>query len=454
MLDKLFKPVSIGTMVYLRIIFGITMMVEVYRYWSKGWIYTTYIRPEFTFSFFDWDILQPLPGNGMYFVFALIGILGFNITIGFMYRISIILFTFAFSYIFFLSKAHYLNHFYFVILVAIAMSICSPHRFFSVDAKIWPKLKSTKIEQWQPWLICFTMGVVYFYGGIAKINPDWLNGNPLYFWNFHRAEVFQDLRVGIFMAWFGMLYDLLVAFALCYRKTRLVATIACAAFHMTNAYAFNIGIFPWLSLGLTFMYWPADWPFKMFKFPHRNESHPPIPLNRRKAITVFLALFVGYNMLMPWRHHLAEGNVFWNEVGHRYSWRMKLRSKRAKYLRFEVVDNQTKKSWKVKPRKHLSKKQVRKMGGRPDMIIQFAHYLKEVYLPRSSGDLSVYVDHKVSFNYRSYRRCIKRDADLLKVEACLFCDLSWIWPFNAGQQRTFADSAKLVQRIINKEIDY
>lgn len=47
----------------------------------------------------------------------------------------------------------------------------------------------------------------------------------------------------------------------------------------------------------------------------------------QRVTVALLAVFVAIQIGMPLRHHLDPGDVAWTEEGHRYSWRMKLRSK-------------------------------------------------------------------------------------------------------------------------------
>ena len=49
---------------------------------------------------------------------------------------------------------------------------------FSVDAWRAGKRESATVPIWTIWLLRFQIGVPYFFGGIAKLNPDWLAGEP------------------------------------------------------------------------------------------------------------------------------------------------------------------------------------------------------------------------------------------------------------------------------------
>ena len=50
------------------------------------------------------------------------------------------------------------------------------NRNFSIDSILWPKLKQYSVSSVWIWIIRFQMSIVYFYGGLAKFDPDWLNG--------------------------------------------------------------------------------------------------------------------------------------------------------------------------------------------------------------------------------------------------------------------------------------
>jgi hypothetical protein len=47
---------------------------------------------------------------------------------------------------------------------------------------------------------------------------------------------------------------------LLWRRTRVLAYLAALAFHLTNWYLFNIGIFPWIMICATLLFFPPSWP--------------------------------------------------------------------------------------------------------------------------------------------------------------------------------------------------
>ena len=113
-MERLFRPTHIASIAIFRILFGFLMVYEFSRYYKYGWIKHNYIVPDFHFSYFGLDWIQPLDGNGMYIVFGVLAILALFIALGFMYRVSTVLFCIGFSYVFLLDKTYYLNHFYLI----------------------------------------------------------------------------------------------------------------------------------------------------------------------------------------------------------------------------------------------------------------------------------------------------------------------------------------------------
>ncbi|MDB6039064.1 MAG: Vitamin K-dependent gamma-carboxylase [Verrucomicrobiales bacterium] len=57
----------------------------------------------------------------------------------------------------------------------------------------------------------------------------------------------------------GLLFDLFIVLFLLWRRTRPCAFIVAIAFHLTNNWLFDIGIFPWLAIVLTSLFFAPDW---------------------------------------------------------------------------------------------------------------------------------------------------------------------------------------------------
>ena len=90
-------------------------------------------------------------------------------------------------------------------------------------------------------------------------------------------------------------------------------------------------------------------------------------------------LLTGYfivQLLLPIRHHFIQDNVIWTEEGHRMSWRMMLRTKSG-IVKYKVIDKSNNNEIPININEYLSKKQSRIASTKPDVIWQFAQYLKK-----------------------------------------------------------------------------
>lgn len=110
----------------------------------------------------------------------------------------------------------------------------------------------------------------------------------------------------------------------------------------------------------------------------------------------FFVPYYIFQLLMPLRHFAIKGDVLWTEEGHRLSWRMMLRDRNG-YVKFYVQDLETGKRFKFNLRKLLTKKQVRNMRTKPDMIWQTAQFIGEYY-KKKGRKVAVYVDAKAGIN--------------------------------------------------------
>src|ERR1700733_4816910 len=137
LIDKLWRRFSsekhIAPLVVLRMAFGLVMLFSTVRFMAKGWVHDFYVAPKFYFPFYGFEWVRPLPAFAMYAMFILMAVTSFFIVIGLFYRISIIAFFICFVYTELIDKTYYLNHYYFVSLIAFLLLLAPAHRYFSVD---------------------------------------------------------------------------------------------------------------------------------------------------------------------------------------------------------------------------------------------------------------------------------------------------------------------------------
>ena len=428
--DFLFRPVDNASVAFFRIAFGGIMVWEVTRYFSHGWIHRYWIAPPFHFSYFGFDWVEPLPPAYMYALMWAGGVVAAMIALGLFYRVAAVLWFIGFTYTFLLEEARYLNHFYLIILLSFLLIVIPTHRGFSIDALFRKDLRAQRSPAWGLWLLRFQMAVVYIYGGIAKINGDWLRGEPVRMWIKDLTDLpwvgdfFYTEPAVYIVAYGGMLFDLLIVFFVAWRPTRWFAFASAVIFHVTNTVWFGIGVFPWLALAATTLYFPPDWPRRLLRLAPLPAVTADVPLQRwSKPIGAVVIVFVALQVLVPLRHHLYPGDVAWTEEGHRFSWRMKLRSKRGS-VEYHIYDPNNGTLDVVEPEDLMSRWQHKGIAGRPDMIIEFAKHIAESY-----GDgVTVTAHTRVSLNGRKKQYIIDPDRDLLTEERRLWPAADWIVP--------------------------
>lgn len=447
--NRLFAPADIASLVYFRIVFGAILLVDVIRYFTNGWIQYDYIRLPFHFTYYGFSWVHPLPGKGMYYLFTVLGIAAFFILIGFAYRISAAVFFVGFTYVFLIEEALYLNHYYFVSLVSFLMIFVPAHRKLSVDAVLRPGIASEFAPAWSLWILRAQMGFVYFFGGIAKLNADWLQGFPLRLWlprelNIPMISAFRDqVWLTLLFSYSGLCIDLFAVPLLLWRKTRPYMFVVLSLFHLTNSSMFEIGIFPWFAAGMTALYFEPDWPRRWVAWAAQRlgrsaKPAPQPPLTSqsrfRAATAAALSVYVAIQVLLPLRHWLYPGDVAWTEQGHRFSWRMKLRDKTGGTT-FHLTDPETGRKWDAKPRHYLTDWQYTAMTGRPDMLQQFAHYLSIQATKPGHAPVEVRVETQVSLNGRRFQPLVDPTVDLASVSDTL-APAPWITELTAPRRKS------------------
>ena len=302
------------------------------------------------------------------------------------------------------------------------------HRRFSLDVRWRLTPGSEAAPAWTFWLLRAQIGLVYFFGGVAKLNTDWLQGEPLRGWLGARARMpllgpllGQEWMVWVF-AYGGLFFDLLVTPALLWRKTRGWALGLSVLFHLTNSFLFNIGIFPWFMLFASTLFLDPDWPHRWLRrLSGRKSDTSSSPIRAaalqvpssaiQRAAAMLLGAYLLLQMLIPLRHFLYPGNVSWTEEGHRFSWRMKLRSKDSE-VKFFVTEKTSGRTEIVDPAGDLNRSQQDEMSSRPDMILQYAHHLAAKARLGGATDVEVRAVVKTSLNGRAAQLLIDPSVDL------------------------------------------
>jgi hypothetical protein len=427
---------DIASSVFFRIAFGSLMASWCWDYLQEGRVTRLYIEPMFHFTYYAFDGLRPWPGQGMIVHFLVLLILAVCIAVGLFYRVSCLLFALGFTYVFLLERTNYQNHYYLIALISWWLPWLPLHRAVSVDAWLWPRLRSDSLPRWCLGVLQFHVGLPYVMGGIAKFQPDWLLGRPMD----QMLAAQQSLpwigpslaseSAGVLFAWCGMLFDLFIVPALMYSRTRPLAYTFCVAFHLCNAVLFQIHVFPWFMIVASTIFFSPSWPRSALGGQRLATTVTEIGHAQPTRLAEFrvglLMIYAVFHVLWPLRLYLEAGDASWHERGHYFAWRMMLRGK-AVVLGYAVKDQVTGRVSDGQAPRFLNTDQLEKFGRDPEMVLHFAHFLGERYQAETGNPASVYVLALASLNGRKPELLIDPNVDLMQ-EPRGFHSRPWVLP--------------------------
>jgi len=319
------------------------------------------------------------------------------------------------------------------------------NKTFSIDAWRRKELYSDTVPAWSLWILKAQIGIVYFYGGIAKLNPDWL----------FRAEpmrIFLDAKTDFplvgslfreeWLVWSfnysALLLDLLVVPFLLWKRTRWYAVGIAVTFHLLNLQLFDIGIFPWFMIAATLLFFEPHWPRRVLSYflkkhnidtkkTHNHGTHGTHKWSsRQRTIIILLMIYFIFQLSVPLRHYLYSGNTLWTEEGDNFSWHMKLKSINFAPLEFHVTDPASGETWLVVP-DDITPRQLNKMNGQSDMILQYSHNIADFWREQDYDEVEVRVHTMMSLNGREPQELIDPTVDLAAQPVTLL-PATWIIP--------------------------
>jgi uncharacterized membrane protein YphA (DoxX/SURF4 family) len=423
---------SIAPLVVFRIIFGLMMFVSTLRFWSNGWIDALYVKPIHFFNYYGFEWVKPLSELGMYMVFLLLLVASLGIALGFFYRLASLLYFLLFTYVELIDVTNYLNHYYFISLIAFLLCILPANRSFSMDARRNPSLQLHTIPKIYILILKFQIGVVYFFAGIAKINYDWLfQAMPMSIWLQAKAHwplignLFTEKWVAYSTSWIACVFDLLVVFCLLSKCFRVPAYFILVVFHVITGIMFPIGMFPWIMILVTLLFFPPEFHqniINLIQSKLKIKKAPQIIVNslllhgsKKKVLLSFFLLYVSFQILFPFRYLCYPEKLFWTEQGYRFSWRVMLIEK-AGSATFFVTDTSTGKRGEVDNSQFLTPTQEKMMATQPDLILQYAHILKQEVESRGLINPIINAEVYVTLNGSKSKLFIDPDVNLVELK--------------------------------------
>ncbi|HEY0466206.1 MAG TPA: HTTM domain-containing protein, partial [Polyangiaceae bacterium] len=359
------RPLDAASVAAFRIVFGALLLGSTLRFFAHGWVREFYGVPTHFFSYWGFAWIRPLPLVGMYALYAAIAAAASCLMLGIASRAAAALAALLFGYAHFCDKANYLNHYYLITLLLALLAFLPVDREFSLRVFRRPSERCGQVRAWVLYLLRFQIGVVYAFGGLAKLNSDWLmHAEPLRIWLSANAElpilgrILAEPWAAFAFSWGGALFDLSIVPLLSFRATRAPAYAVLLVFHVLTALLFRIGMFPWLMIASSPIFWSPSWPRRLLRRWPASSASSGIAGAPLETITGGLAsAYLAAQITLPLRSALYPGNTCWSEEGFRFAWKVMLIEK-AGSLEFDVEDRAGRRS-SVSPRQYLTPFQAR-----------------------------------------------------------------------------------------------
>ena len=406
---------SVAPLLTLRRMFAVLVLFSTTRFVFNGWVDTQVLDPIWTFPFdgFEWLPRPSLTGAWVLFSGMILG--GVLLLFGKTAKWGAALFFICFTYVELLDKSNYLNHYYFVSLVAF-MLIWLPT---SATTSMVPRLAVTSIR--------LLLALVYFYAGLAKLNADWLlNAQPLIMWLPQHSSfpllgpLFAFKEVAFLFSWAGAAFDLFAPFALFSDRIRPYFYPVLVTFHVLTWILFPIGVFPWVMIACTTVFFSDGWHVRLWnRMPGSSWRVPILNSEGRNAVwsvqqVALVWIFLGIQLIFPWRVLAYQGSMYWHESGYRFGWRVMLMEKAGWATYFIQNDKGQEREFPVGD--FLTPNQEKMMGTQPDLMIATAKHIQEIWDDAKGEHVRVRAEVWASLNGRRAQLMIDPFVDLTTLE--------------------------------------
>ena len=413
-------PADPSSLAVFRMALGAVGVLSVVRIAAYGWIDSLYAGPShrFTYLGFGW---VPQPGHLIMSLLVLaLGLASAALLVGWRTRAACAVLLLVLGWIELVDATTYLNHYWFLTLVAAIGVIAPLGSGWGLDARRAGGPRA--VARGWIWLLRFQVGVVYCFAGLAKLQSDWLvHALPLRLWLPARADLplvgslLMDTGTAHVLSIAGAAFDCTIVAALLWRRTRVVAWLGLVAFHVATWVLFPIGVFPWLMIGASTVFFEPDWASRALRRVRPRSARVPAArvgpgTRHRQVLAIAAGAWVVVQLALPLRHLVYAGDHRWTGEGYRFAWNVLLTEK-AGATAFLVHEPSTGRSWVADPTELYTETQLRVMSAEPDLIHQAAMAIAAEERARGR-EVEVRVDAWASLNGRPPVRLIDPEVDL------------------------------------------
>ncbi|KAG7299861.1 hypothetical protein JYU34_016881 [Plutella xylostella] len=492
--ELMHSPRDASSLAVTRILFGLAMLFDIPDERGGASMDRRWGEPR-TCHFPLLPTVRALPMPYMALVYAAMWIGAAGLMLGWRFRRCSIMFAACYWYLLLVEKSYWNNHSYLFGLVALLLVGSNANCYWSLDAYFDRRQSRTTVPYWNYFVLKYQFFILYFVAGLKKGTAEWLTGYSLpnlgEHWVFTPFKLFLSVSQIDYLVvhWFAFLFDLTVVFWLSWPRTRRVAAVFCAAFHLMNIRLFRIGMFPWVCLATLPLYYPYDWPkrvlkklqniyIKFFKreddyvcnddaaavnntddettpnddkdqddnekseAQDQSESEDKGQIedgiekcdSKKKRTVYFIILYMALQAFLPYSHFLTKGYNNWTSGLYGYSWDMMVHTWETNSVVVRVVDNDKQTQFFLDPYIWAPNDRWTRHG---DMVYQYAHCIKRNLLQLNeelnfndqlSTNISIYIDVWCSMNGRFQQRMFDPKVDLLRASWWPFQAVDWLMP--------------------------
>ncbi|XP_073952043.1 gamma-glutamyl carboxylase isoform X2 [Choristoneura fumiferana] len=458
----LHAPKHASSLALTRILFGLMMLFDIPDERGGATMQKRWGDPK-SCHFPLFTFIQAIPMPYMALVYAALWIGAVGMTLGYKYRISATLFTICFWYLFLIEKSYWNNHSYLFALVSFLLACTEADCYWSIDTFLEPENFCETVPYWNYFLLKYQFFILYFVAGLKKGTSEWLTGysvpNLSAHWVFTPFTLFLTVEQTDYLIvhWFIYLFDLTVAFWMMWSRSRHMAMVFCALFHLMNSRLFTIdGAAPeCVSLkncdndvknskerktinG-------ANLTLQKDELNSEHQSNHVEVGQREKITTILIIMYMIMQVFLPFSHFITKGYNNWTNGIYGYSWDMMVHTWDIQSVIVKLVDNEKNSQFYVDPYVLTPNDRWFKHG---DMIQQYAMCLKNnlakesrkplKHLGMPSQNISIYIDVWCSLNGRFVQRMFNPKLDLLQISWSFYQDLPFLMPIidNATEWRS------------------
>jgi len=426
-----------------RILFGLFMAFNLFRYFRIGLVENMFVLPKINFKYDGFHWLKPLPEVYLNILLGALLVAACLIAAGVLFKWACRFFAFGYLYLFLLDKSIYNNHIYLFILLAFLLSFTDADKVLAIKNK---GSSGYLIPRWQQVILQMQVVIVYFYGGIAKLTHDWIfNAEPirsmvgylshdsLLYSLLNNEGAIQILNFG------GLALDIGAPLLLWYKPLRKWSVWFFIVFNFMNSRLFqDIGIFPFIMLVNLILFFEAhEIPLLKIKkisikgkgqAGHPGRSTPTSILLNDPLTRYFLCGYFVFQLLFPFRGHFLPNPLDWTTIGNRFSWRMKVDSRELEEMKFFIYTSSSAEPVPVEINTFINEMQILNLSMDPRSIKDFSKFLEKE--AKSYGTVDPQIKAKIieKYNGKTGAPFINPEINLAAVPYHPFKKLDWVYP--------------------------